>query len=105
MEAFPYISKRFALEIFLGLTEDEIVKNEKMWGEENAEEPDMDPTWSDLRSVGVSTGDFDADIDTNAEIEDSENLEDFGDMDVAGPVGTPGTATGSVEGAGEVGPT
>ena len=105
MEAFPYISKRFALERFLGLTEDEIVKNEKMWGEENAEEPDMDPTGSDLRSVGVSTGDFDADIDTNAEIEDSENLEDFGDMDVAGPVGTPGTATGSVEGAGEVGPT
>ena len=32
MEAFPYISKRFALERFLGLTEEEINKNEKTLG-------------------------------------------------------------------------
>lgn len=31
----PYISKRFALERWLGLSEDEIVKNETMWKEEN----------------------------------------------------------------------
>ena len=105
MEAFPYISKRFALERFLGLTEEEIVKNERLWTEENAEENDMDPTGSDLRNVGVSTGDFDADMDTSEEIEGQEDLEDFGDLDVAGPVGgQASTAAGSVEGAGEVGP-
>jgi len=32
MEAFPYVSKRFALERFLGLTEEEINKNEKTLG-------------------------------------------------------------------------
>jgi hypothetical protein len=53
----------------------------------------------------VSTGDFDADIDTSEEIENQENLEDFGDLDVAGPVGgQASTAAGSVDGAGEVGP-
>ena len=105
MEAFPYISKRFALERFLGLTEEEIVKNEKLWAEENTEDSDLEPTGSDLRNVGVSTGDFDADLETNDEIEDSEELDDFGDLDVAGPVGgSASTAAGSVEGAGEVGP-
>ena len=39
------------------------------------------------------------------EIEDQENLEDFGDLDVSGPVGgQASTAAGSVDGAGEVGP-
>ena len=105
MEAFPYISKRFALERFLGLTEEEINKNEKLWGEENTEAQDADPSGSDLRNIGVSTGDFDADIDTNDEIEDQENLDDLGDLDVAGPVGgQASTAAGSAEGAGEVGP-
>ena len=105
MEAFPYISKRFALERFLGLTEEEINKNEKLWGEENTEAQDADPSGSDLRNIGVSTGDFDADIDINDEIEDQENLDDLGDLDVAGPVGgQASTAAGSAEGAGEVGP-
>ena len=105
MEAFPYISKRFALERFLGLTEEEINKNEKLWGEENTEAQDGDPEGSDLRNIGVSTGDFDADIETNDEIEDQEDLDDFGDLDVAGPVGgQASTAAGSVDGAGEVGP-
>jgi hypothetical protein len=105
MEAFPYISKRFALERFLGLTEEEINRNEKLWAEENTEDSDLEPTGSDLRNVGVSTGDFDADLETNDEIEDSEELDDFGDLDVAGPVGgSASTAAGSVEGAGEVGP-
>jgi len=104
MEAFPYVSKRFALERFLGLTEEEINENEKLWAEENTEAQDADPQGSDLRNIGVSTGDFDADIETGEEIEDQENLDDLGDLDTAGPVGTPGTATGSIEGAGEVGP-
>ena len=84
MEAFPYISKRFALERFLGLTEEEIKKNEKMWEEENAEDMSSDPQGSDLRNIGVSTGDFEADGDTADEIDKSE--QDPDDMDVAGPV-------------------
>jgi hypothetical protein len=84
MEAFPYISKRFALERFLGLTEEEIKKNEKMWDEENSEEVSQDAKGSDLRNIGVSTGDFDADQTT---ADDLENAPEEGEMpEVAGAV-------------------
>lgn len=36
-DANRYISKRFALEKYLGWTKDEIAENERMWREENAE--------------------------------------------------------------------
>ena len=84
MEAFPYISKRFALERFLGLTEEEIKKNEKMWDEENSEEISQDAKGSDLRNIGVSTGDFDADQTT---ADDLEAAPEEGEMpEVAGAV-------------------
>lgn len=79
IEAYPYISKRFALERFLGLTEEEITKNEKMWREENNKEVDIDPQGSDLRSIGVSVGDMDADsqsaLDMDAPPEDQMDLD------------------------------
>jgi hypothetical protein len=54
----PYISRRFALKKYLGLTDEEIVTNELQWSEEN---PDGTPpaagetamTGGDLNSVGV----------------------------------------------------
>ena len=103
MEAFPYMSKRFALERFLGLSEEEIKKNEKMWSEENAEEADDESKGSDLRNIGVSTGDFDADQDTADQIDAGEEMEG---PEVAGPVGdqggeaVPGGAAGPVGGGG-----
>ena len=89
MEALPYISKRFALERFLGLTEEEIKKNEKLWEEENAEETSEEAKGSDLRNIGVSTGDFDADQTTADEIEAGEEMGAEG-PEVAGPVGSAG---------------
>lgn len=89
MASLPYISKRFALERFLGLTEEEIKKNEKLWEEENREEVQMDPSGSDLRNVGVSTGDFSTDLETADEISKSEEMPDEG-PEVAGPVGGAG---------------
>jgi hypothetical protein len=53
MEVFPYMSKRFALERFLGLSEEEINKNEKMWREENGKDTDIEPESHDLRNIGV----------------------------------------------------
>ena len=105
MEGLPYISKRFALERFLGLTEEEIKRNEKLWEEENKEEVPNEPSGSDLRNIGVSTGDFQTDMDTADEIESSEEMADMG-PEAAGPVGdaggaaVPGGAAGPVSGAG-----
>lgn len=105
MESLPYISKRFALERFLGLTEEEIKRNEKLWEEENKEEVTNEPGGSDLRNIGVSTGDFEADMETADNIESSEEMADMG-PEAAGPVAdaggaaVPGGAAGPVGGAG-----
>lgn len=103
MEQLPYISKRFALERFLGLTEEEIKRNEMLWEEENRQEVTMDPTGSDLRNIGISSGDFQTDMDTADEIESQEQSPEEG-PEVAGPVGgaggeaVPGGAAGPVGG-------
>ncbi len=68
MEQLPYMSKRFMLERFLGLTEDEIKKNEEMWREER-DSPEMKPaTGQDLRSVGITPGALETDIQTGEDI-------------------------------------
>jgi hypothetical protein len=62
LEQLPYMSKRFMLERFLGLSPEEILKNEKMWREER-DAPELETTQGqDLRSVGVTPGALDTDI-------------------------------------------
>lgn len=58
LEATPYLSKRFLLSKYLGLTEDEILENERMWEEENKSgaQPDAD-SMPGLGSVGVRSFD------------------------------------------------
>ena len=55
--AIPHLSKRFALQRFLGLSEDEIKENERLWREENSAnlKAPVDAQ-SALRGVGVSPG-------------------------------------------------
>lgn len=69
LEGVPYISKRFALQRFLGLTEEELRQNEDLWSEESDNIEAQGASGSDLRSVGISPGDIDADITTGDEIE------------------------------------
>jgi hypothetical protein len=83
MEPLPYMSKRFLLERFLGLTEEEIKENETMWREER-DTPTIEPAGSDLRSIGISPGQLETDIATGEEI---------GQMEPAG-VGTPEVGAG-----------
>jgi len=96
MEAFPYISKRFAMERFLGLTEEEITKNEKLWREEHNKDSDIEPTGSDLRNIGVSAGDIETDMDTADQMENPPPEDGAEGPEVAGPVGD--AATGGMAG-------
>jgi len=96
MEAFPYISKRFALERFLGLSAEEINKNEKMWREENGKESDESATSSDLRNIGVSAGDIDTDLETADSIENAPEEGTEGGPEVAGPVTDAGNMAGGM---------
>jgi len=85
MEAFPYIAKRFAMERFLGLSEEEIDKNERLWREENGKEPLEEPKGSDLRSVGVSSSDVQQDQQAGEEM-NAEPEAGVEAPEVAGPV-------------------
>ena len=53
----PFVSKRYALSRFLGLTAEEMAENERLWREENDATTQAKPTTSatELRSAGVST--------------------------------------------------
>jgi len=84
VEGVEYLSRRFILKKYLGLTEDELVENERMWRDENDPEstPDMDAK-SDLGSLGLRGGDVEGfeptDVDT--------------DMDMDVDIGEPGEDT------------
>jgi hypothetical protein len=98
LEQVPYLSKRFLLKRYLGLTEDEIRENEKMWQEERDEPATPDATGQDLRSVGVTPADFEGDIETG------EELAGMGDIGGEVPGAEPGTAPGQQPAAGAAPP-
>ena len=59
----PHLSKRFALKRFLGLSEEEIKENERLWREENGATLQSAPdAQSQLRSAGITPGGLAADI-------------------------------------------
>ena len=68
LEQIPYMSKRFLLKRYLGLTEEEIAENEELWGEERDQAQPAGTTGSDLRGVGVNPADFEGDIATGEEM-------------------------------------
>jgi hypothetical protein len=59
----PHLSKRFAMKRFLGMTEDEIKENERLWREENGSnlKPSSDAQ-TELRSSGITPGGMSADV-------------------------------------------
>ena len=61
MAAIPYISNRFAMQRFLGLSEEEIADNERLWREENDENlTDLvtDDLGGEMRMAGLSGADL-----------------------------------------------
>jgi len=67
LEAFPYFSKRFLMQRYLGMTEQEMSENERMWMEEKGETEEAPPEDVGLRSIGVTPGGLDTDL-TAAEV-------------------------------------
>ena len=65
MAAIPYISNRFALKRFLGLSDEEIAENERLWQEENDENlTDLvtDDMAGEMRGAGLSGADLAGDL-------------------------------------------
>jgi hypothetical protein len=70
LEPLPYMSKRFMLERFLGLTDEEIKQNEEMWLEERDEVDMQTNAGQDLRSVGITPSALESDIETGEAMAD-----------------------------------
>ena len=96
MSAIPYISNRFAMQRFLGLTEEELAENERLWREENEENLDPIPgdASAEMRDAGISSAGIAGDL---GGIED-EAPEGAGTED-GGTTSAPDTVTGQELGA------
>ena len=78
IEGADYISKRFALQRFLGLTEDEILENEKLWREENGDTDALAGASDSLKGVGAapSPDDIGGNDDFDFDETDADDTED-----------------------------
>jgi hypothetical protein len=95
LEAYPYLAKRFLLTRYLGLTEEEMSDNERMWAEEQGDVEKAPADEAGLRSVGISPGGLDADIQ-NAEMPMAPGPE--GMPGAPAPGGTPAGGAGAMAG-------
>ena len=62
LEQYPYLSKRFLLKRYLGLTEEEMAENDSMWAEEKGDSEEMAAGDVGLRSVGITPGGIESDM-------------------------------------------
>jgi hypothetical protein len=66
LEPVPYLSKRFLLERYLDLSEEEMQRNDELWNEENGEVSKTTAPAAGLRAVGVTNAGIQQDLDTLA---------------------------------------
>jgi hypothetical protein len=67
LEQLSYMSKRFLMKRYLGLSEEEIQENSELWQEERDEPELSTSSGQDLRSVGISPSDIESDVTTGDE--------------------------------------
>jgi hypothetical protein len=92
----PFVSKRFALKRFLGLTTEEIEENEKQWREENVDKSTNLSAQAELRSAGITAGGLSSDMDTLGQAGTApEGMEDMAGGEEGAEGGAPATTPGT----------
>jgi hypothetical protein len=86
----PHMSKRFAMKRFLGLTDEEMAENERLWAEENGKSKAI-PTDSsgEMRSAGISQAGIESDL---SDLADEVAPDDAGGAATVAPGTTAPTA-------------
>jgi hypothetical protein len=92
----PYMSKRFALKRYLGLSEEEMARNAELWAEENNVPQKKSTKSNQLRAGGVTQSGISSDLD---QFEEPTATPDAPNPAGAQP-GTPGTTPGGSTGGG-----
>lgn len=112
IESLPYMSKRFMLKRYLGLTEEEIQQNEEMWREERGNAIMSLDSSKDMRSMGVTPGGVVGDMSVSSDLGlEGKGLEEplsgIGNVDAGTggeDIGVTGTDTGVSEPTGNTPP-
>jgi hypothetical protein len=97
----PYMSKRFALKRYLGLTEEEMARNAELWAEENNVPQKKQTKNNELRSGGVTQSGITSDLDQFEEPTAEPDAPEPGAPQPGMPGQTPG-GTGGTGGGGQV---
>jgi hypothetical protein len=95
MAALSYMSTRFSMKRFLGLSDEEIAENQKLWHEERTEPEDQGAKGTDLRGVGLSTGDIDSDLEASEDLASGDDGGDDMSPEVTAPVSGPEAGGGA----------
>jgi len=105
----PFLSKRFSLKRFLGLTAEEIAENETLWREENGESTANNSAQAEMRSAGITSAGLSTDLGNLGQSDTGPESLQSGENPVPGasPVGSaPGGAAGpGAAGGGGAAPT
>ena len=82
MSQIPFMSKRFAMKRFLGMSDEEMAENERMWAEENGKGSAI-PTDSsgEMRGAGISQAGIDSDL---GDLADDTAPPEVGGEDITG---------------------
>jgi hypothetical protein len=95
IQAVPYMSKRFALKRFLGLSDEEVAENERYWAEENGKgEPTYTDAAGELRSAGLSAAGIEGDLGAAGDMSAPDDMEGLDDTEAGAEGVTPPVAGG-----------
>ena len=94
----PYMSKRFALKRYLGLTEEEMARNAELWAEENNVPQKKKSKQNELRAGGVTQSGISSDLDQFEEPTAEPEAPAPGQPAPGAPGTTPGGAAGGTGG-------
>ena len=99
----PYMSKRFALKRYLGLSEEEMARNAELWAEENNVPQKKQSKSNELRGGGVTQSGISSDLDQFEEPTADAEAPEPGALQPGQPGQTPGGQTpGGTGGGGQV---
>lgn len=78
LEAYPYFSKRWLMQRYLGVTPEEMAENDELWREENQEAVAGESEPVSARNLGITPGGIQSDLDTFSANEAPEGGEEGG---------------------------
>ena len=106
IQAVPFLSNRYAMKRFLGLTDEEVAENERLWREENDENLQPLPTDAagEMRGVGISGAGIGADMGGAEDVDPEAEPDPVAGGDTTPPDTATGTPLGGGGGGGETPP-